>query len=105
MNRKQAQNVVALLQSDPLYYRHFGWTWWWVKRALRALGFGLDHTPVLGDNDCHDCDGYYADLEDTDLEDVAWRLQYQNATEGHWHEPQGTTPDGELYLLFDDDAE
>ncbi len=105
MSRRIAQNVVTILQRDELSYRHFGWTWWFVKRQLKKFGFGPEHLRHLGPYDIPDCDPLYAEFaDDAGLWDEALRVQYTQAV-SRWHDPNGFRPDGESYLVFDGDVE
>lgn len=105
MTLGQARNVVLLLQGEPLYYRNYGVWWWHVKRELKRLGFSRENLAHLGDFEDRACaDHYYEGLSPAELDREAAEYQF-SAAMVHRNEPMATAPDGEVYLLHDQDAE
>lgn len=105
MNLEQARAVVLVLQSRPLYYRNFGVWWWHVKRELKRLGFTRDNLAHLGDFEDTACvEHYYAGLSPAELTAEAFAYQ-ASAAQSQDGNPRATAPDGEVYLLLDEDAE
>lgn len=101
MTLAQARNVALMLSDEPLYYRNFGVWWWWVKRELRRLGFEQFVGP-FEDQGC--AEHYYDGMGPDELDREAFAYQLSAATT-HRNEPMATAPDGEVYLLHDQDLE
>ena len=104
MNLMQAQNVVALLQKVPMYYRNFGIWWWHVKDELKRNGFDRDQLYHLGDFTDPSVRPYYEGMTRAELDAAAYRQQYAH-TFHKYNVNQTHTPDGEVYLIHDQDAE
>jgi hypothetical protein len=104
MNLMQAQNVVALLQKEPMYYRNFGIWWWHVKRELKRNGFDRDQLYHLGDFTDPSIEPYYEGMTRAELDAAAYRYQYAH-TFHKYNVNMTHTPDGEVYLIHDQDAE
>lgn len=48
--RKQFfQNIIAMLQREPLAYRHYGVYWWRIKQIIKDIGWGQEVLHILGD--------------------------------------------------------
>lgn len=101
------RNLVQVLQTDPVSYRHWGPWWWRLKRILKAAGYTRAVFQGLGDE--------FPDEEQLhrwdDLDDRAFLLaalsdQYQNAI-ARWHSQWQADPDPERpeYFLLDPDVE
>jgi hypothetical protein len=104
MNEALATNILSILAVDHLYYRNFGWYWWGIKRELKRLGHGPSELKHLGDYYDGSVDVYYADLEIPDMIDAA--LVHQDQHRFHKrNNSRSFLPDGEPYILFDEDAE
>lgn len=104
MNKMQANNVVILLQKVPMYYRNFGIWWWHVKGELKRLGFDQDQLAHLGPFSDPSVLPYYEGMTKQELDDAAFTQQYAHT----WHKynvNMSSTPDGESYLICDQDAE
>lgn len=104
MTKEQAHNVVALLQKVPLYYRNFGIWWWHVKRELKRNGFGPDQLFHLGGYTDPSVARYYSGLETVELDNRAYSYQYAH-TFSKYNSNMASTPDGEPYLVHDQDVE
>lgn len=104
MTRVQAENVVALLQKVPMYYRNFGIWWWHVKRELKRHGYTLDQLAHLGDFADPSVESYFEGKTRTELDNEAYNYQYAH-TFHKYNVNQTHTPDGEIYVIHDQDAE
>jgi len=104
MTRIQAHNVVALLQKEPMAYRNFGLWWWHVKRELKRNGFDRDQLYHLGEFTDPSVESYYEGMATVELDNAAYRYQYAHAFHKYGVN-MGHTPDGEPYLIHDQDAE
>jgi hypothetical protein len=104
MKAQQARNVVALLQKEPLYYRNFGIWWWHIKKALKLQGFTKDQLQHLGTYADPTADPYYEGKTAEQLENEAFLHQF-NHTFASYNNNQSHTPDGEVYVVLDNDVE
>ncbi|MCU0912953.1 MAG: hypothetical protein MUC88_00145 [Planctomycetes bacterium] len=104
MTKEQAQNVVAILQKVPLYYRNFGIWWWHVKSELKRNGFGPDQLFHLGPFTDPSATPYYAGISPAELDRRAYSFQYAHAF-SKYNSNMTSSPDGELYLIHDQDVE
>jgi len=104
MTKQQAFTAVALLQKNPLYYRNFGIWWWHVKDELKRNGFDRDQLYHLGDFDDPSVRHYYEGMSTLDLDNEAYEYQYDH-TFAEYNSNMTITPDGEQYLIQDQDAE
>ena len=104
MTREQAFNVVSLLQKDPFYYRNFGVWWWHVKRQLKRNGFDQPQLQHLGGFTDPSVEPYYTGRSVRDLDREAFSYQHEHAF-SDYNSPNAMTPDGEIYLVQDQDAE
>jgi len=104
MTKQQANNIVALLQKVPFYYRNFGIWWWHVKRELKRLGFGQDQLFHLGPFTDPSVEPYYREKTTAELDALAYDHQYAH-TFHKYNVNMSHTPDGETYLVHDQDAE
>jgi hypothetical protein len=104
MTLNQAHNVVAILQKDPKFYRNFGIWWWHVKRELKRNGFTRDQLYHLGDFDDPSVHHYYEGLSTVERDHEAYSHQYDH-TFHKYNVNMCGTPDGEVYLIHDQDAE
>lgn len=105
MTLEHARAVALALQDRPLVYRNFGVWWWHVKAELKRLGFTRDTLPHLGSfHDPACAEHYYTGLTSADLAAEAFGYQ-ASAAFVHDCGPVATAPDGELYLLRDEDVE
>ncbi|MBT8428398.1 MAG: hypothetical protein KJN79_00655 [Gammaproteobacteria bacterium] len=104
MTYMQASNVVALLQKEPLYYRNFGIWWWHVKREVKRHGFDKDQLYHLGDFDDPSIEPYYEGKTTAELDNLAYTYQYDHTFHKR-NVNQTPTPDGEVYVIHDQDAE
>jgi hypothetical protein len=104
MTGQQARNIVTLLQKEPMYYRNFGVWWWHVKRELKRRGYDRDQLHHLGDFTDPSVEHYYDGMTTEGLDNAAYEHQYAHT----FHKYNGNmtnTPDGETYLIHDQDAE
>jgi hypothetical protein len=101
MNHLQAQNIVHMLQHDPLYFRAFGPFWWPVKAALKRAGFTQANAPHLGSYVDPQARDFFSGRSQADVLDEA--LLYQAERVHNLHDPHHETPDGDPYLLHDED--
>jgi hypothetical protein len=102
--REGATQLVAVLQDDPLYYRNFGPFWWAVKRWLKRLGFTRQNIRHLGDYDDPGAARWYKGQPFLKTIEQAFDYQAERAV----HSPASPfcqTPDGDDYILEDQDAE
>jgi len=104
MNKVQAFNVVSILQKVPFYYRNFGIWWWHVKAELKRNGYGQDQLAHLGSFTDPSVAPYYAGMTPAELDAEAYDYQYAH-TFDEYNSPHCMTPDGETYLIQDQDAE
>ena len=104
MNQTVATNIIAMLGVDPLYYRNFGFHWWFVKRELRRLGHTQDELIHLGEFHDPTVDPYYADLDVNDMLSEALAFQHEHRFHKR-NNPRSFLPDGEPYVIFDEDVE
>lgn len=104
MTREQAQAVVLLLQDRPRSYRNFGVWWWWVKAELKRAGYTRANLYHLGSYTDPSCSRYYEDATPDEIAAEAFSYQAEAAMI-HDCNALATAPDGELYLLHDEDAE
>jgi hypothetical protein len=104
MTRQQAHNVVALLQKEPMAYRNFGVWWWHVKSELKRHGFGKDQLHHLGPFDDASVHHYYDGLTTVQRDNEAYEYQYVHAFHKYGVNVSAA-PDGETYLIHDQDAE
>lgn len=104
MTYAQANNVVILLQKVPMYYRNFGIWWWHVKRELKRHGFDQDQLQHLGAFFDPSIEHYYEGMSRTELDHAAYDYQYAH-TFDKYNVNMTSTPDGEVYLIHDQDAE
>jgi hypothetical protein len=104
MNKVQATNTVALLQKVPFYYRNFGIWWWHVKSELKRNGFGQDQLVHLGPYTDPSVAPYYEGKTTAQLDHEAFSYQYAHAI-SQYNVNRAMTPDGEPYLIHDQDAE
>jgi hypothetical protein len=104
MTLLQAQNVVILLQKVPLYYRNFGLWWWHVKRELKRNGFDKDQLYHLGEFTDPSVEHFFEGKDTVELDNEAYSYQYAH-TFHKYNVNMGFTPDGEPYLIHDQDAE
>lgn len=103
MTAQQAQNIVLLLQSEPMYYRNFGVYWWYVKKQLKRHGHTRDELQHLGSYDDPTAAHHLVGSGD-ELTSAALRFQahhtYHKRNSAHTF-----APDGDTYIVFDADAE
>ena len=104
MTHEQAHNVVALLQKEPMYYRNFGVWWWHVKAELKRNGFTRDQLHHLGSFTDATCRRYYQGMSRDERDNEAFDYQYAH-TFHKYNVNSSITPDGETYLIHDQDAE
>ncbi len=104
MTQMQANNIVILLQKVPMYYRNFGIWWWHVKRELKRLGYTHDQLAHLGPFTDPSVEHYFEGLDTTELDDLAYAHQWAH-TYHKYNVNMTHTPDGEVYLIHDQDAE
>lgn len=104
MNSNQTRNVVAILQRDPLYYRNFGIWWWHIKRELKRNGVGRDELSNLGEYHDPTADDYYEGMSTLELDNEAFAYQYAH-TYAKYNGSSTYTPDGDVYLIHDQDVE
>lgn len=99
-----AQNVRVLLDENPLRYRAFGSTWFFVKALLKRF-YDRHQMPILGDYDDPSVSARLPDgLDAYGLMDKAAQEYEQNASFAlgtGWV----TDDDGEQFLLLDTDVE
>jgi len=100
----QARNIVALLQKVPLYYRNFGIWWWHVKAELKRHGYRQDQLQHLGPFTDPSVEPYYAGKTTEELDTEAYSYQYAH-TFSEYNSNLTMTPDGEVYMIQDQDAE
>ncbi len=100
------RTIVALLQDDPLYYRHFGGYWWAIKRILKGrCGLSQTQLPHLGDADdrTDEIVALTEGMSDDQIMDAALLEQMNNATY-RWHSKATYLPNiGPRYWLHDED--
>jgi hypothetical protein len=104
MTKEQAFNVVSLIQREPFYYRNFGVWWYHVKNELKRLGYDQDQLHHLGGFTDPIAEAYYIGKTTEQLDREAFSYQYAHT----FHKRNGNqcaTPDGETYLILDQDAE
>ena len=104
MTPQQARNVVAILQKDPFFYRNFGVWWWHVKSELKRNEFGPDQLYFLGDYTDVSAQRFYSDLTTVELDNEAYEQQW-NHTFHKFNNNMSFTPDGDPYLVLDEDVE
>ena len=104
MTKEQAQNVVAILQKVPFYYRNFGVWWWHVKDELKRNGFDRAQLFHLGPFTDPSVKHYYEGMSREELDAAAYEFQYAQ-TFVKYNSNMVSTPDGETYLIHDQDAE
>lgn len=102
MNATTATNIVMVLTQDPLYYRNFGWFWWWIKRELKKVGHARDELLHLGDYEDANIFSHYEKYEDVLAEALAFQA---NHIFDKRNNPYSQLPDGETYLVYDEDVE
>lgn len=100
--RQVLQNYVAMLQTEPLYYRNFGVYWYRFKQILRAAGFNQDHATILGDYVEEDLVERFKDMDEETFLPLAmeeamanWQLNDQS----QWQ----ADPDGGYVFTLDQD--
>jgi len=104
MNAQQSRNVVAVLQQDPFYYRNFGVWWWHVKSELRRNGYTVDQLQHVGPFTDPSITDIYAGMSGVELDDAAFNHQAVH-TFHKYNNNHSFTPDGEVYLVQDQDVE
>ena len=104
MNAQQARNTVALLQREPFYYRNFGIWWWYIKSELKRHGFDKAQLQHLGPYMDASVAEYYAGKTRAEMDFEAFDYQYER-TFANYNDPNCMTPDGDPYLIHDQDAE
>ena len=104
MTNQQARNIVAMCQKEPFFYRNFGVWWWHVKRELKRNGFDRDQLQSLGSFTDPSCERYYDGMTTTELDNMAYEQQFEHVFSER-NNPISGAPDGESYLLLDQDAE
>lgn len=104
MNKMQASNAVAILQKEPLYYRNFGVWWWHIKAELKRNGYGADQLFHLGSFTDPSVSHYYEGMSTVERDNEAYEVQYANALNFR-NNNLSTAPDGERYLICDQDVE
>ena len=102
MNATTATNIVMMLTQDPLYYRNFGYFWWWIKRELKTVGHTQDEIVHLGEYEDNSVWPLYEDYGDVVLEAMAFQ---ENHRFDKRNNPYSQLPGGETYLLVDEDVE
>jgi len=104
MTKRQAYNTVALLQKEPFYYRNFGIWWWYIKAELKRNGFDKAQLYYLGDFTDPSVKEFYEGLTREQVEHEAWSYQYDHAVHSY-NSNLARTPDGDPYLIHDQDVE
>ncbi len=104
MNIQQCRNVVAILQKQPLYYRNFGPWWWHIKSELKRNGFTTDNLSNLGDFTDPSVLHIYEGMTTRQIDDEAFEHQW-NHTFHKYNNNTSFTPEGEVYLVQDQDVE
>lgn len=104
MTKQQARNVVSLIQKVPFYYRNFGVWWWHIKSELKRNGYDQAQLQHLGSFTDPSVKHYYEGKTTEELDDLAWEYQYAHTFHAY-NSNQTATPDGETYLIQDQDAE
>ena len=107
MNEQTVRAIVALLQRDPLYYRNFGFFWWFVKNELKRAGIERDQLPNLGDYTDERCEAWYKTQRHADL--VGMALEHQEiAAFLDYNSNSHVAPiaaGGGVYVVYDGDVE
>jgi len=104
MTKDQARNVAMMLQKIPFFYRNFGVWWWHVKRELKRNGYTKAEVYHLGDFTDPSVEHFYEGMSTTELDNAAYEYQYEHTF--HKYNSNAThTPDGEPYMIHDQDAE
>ena len=104
MNQTVATNIISMLSVEPLYYRNFGFWWWFIKRELKRLGHTQDELMHLGDFHDPAVDPYYEGLDPVEMVSEALVFQHEHRFDKR-DNPRSFLPDGEPYEIFDEDAE
>lgn len=103
-SRKGAlQNIVAVLQRNPLYYRHFGVYWFRLKQMLKDAGFGRQHLPILGDYTDESLLHRFDGMADDVFFREACKDQALNLRFNHMSSWQVDPEDGQSVHIFDED--
>ena len=107
MTAQQVRTIVAMLQREPLYYRHYGYYWWWIKNALRAAGVTRDELPTLGDYTDLTCEDWYKTQDPKTLFAEAHQHAYDAASEMYGRNTHAVPvrAGGGVYLTYDGDVE
>lgn len=101
--REALANVLHQLQGDPARYKLFGIWWWPVKQLLKRAGYDKNHLYLLGS------------YQDETVAELVPRLDLQGTMREALEEynfnakfarsgGRVETPDGEIVVLFDEDA-
>jgi len=102
--KETATLLVQTLQTEPAYYRNFGPYWWIVKRWLKRLGFTRANIPHLGAYADPLAATWYNDRPFLEAVAEAFEFQAERAQDCPGS-PFCQTPEGEDYILEDQDAE
>jgi hypothetical protein len=107
MRDQTARNLVALLQMEPLAYRHFGYYWWYVKLELKRAGFDRDQLPALGDYTDARCEAWYKTQRPSDLLQAAIEHQQSAAFLSYLNNTHAApvSAGGGVYVVYDGDVE
>lgn len=97
--RQVCCNIIHMLQHEPLAYRHFGAYWYSLKARLKALGFGPDQLPILGDYTEPDAVARFSGLSNEAFLDEALGDQQINA-QTNWLGQWQADPDPDRLAVF-----
>lgn len=104
MTYQQAHTIVGMLQKDHFFYRNFGVWWWHVKSELKRHGFKKNQLYHLGDFFDPSVDEFYEGKSEAELDNEAYEYQ-RDHTFHKYNSNAAITPDGDPYLIHDQDAE
>lgn len=107
MTDQMARAITAMLQLDPLYYRNFGFYWWFVKLELKRAGIDRDQLPTLGDYTDSRCEDWYRTQRTSELLGTALEYQRQAAFLDYNGNTHAAPIDagGGVYVVYDGDVE